>query len=138
MGLWILQNYSNKKREKGKNEEKKQVQIAIDIVKNYLENGLDYLGKENKYNFFNKFGPKKFPDKQIKRESITMLYSWSHYAPNTWYEHIKKIEDEMKQSQDKKDQNIKKCSFCSAPESVTRKHKVCSACKKAFYCSADC
>ena len=44
--------------------------MGLDIVKNYLEKGLDYLGKENKYNFFNKFGPKKCPDKQVKRESI--------------------------------------------------------------------
>ena len=50
--------------------------MGLDIVKNYLEKGLDYLGKENKYNFFNKFGPKKCPDKQVKRESIQFLYSW--------------------------------------------------------------
>ena len=32
----------------------------------------------------------------------------------------------------------KKCSFCAAPESELRKHKLCSACKQAFYCSPDC
>ena len=80
----------------GKTEKKKQIQLGIDIVKNYLEKGLDYLGKENKYNFMNKFGPKKCPDKQVKRESIDHLYSWSHYAPNTWYEHIKKAEENIK------------------------------------------
>lgn len=33
---------------------------------------------------------------------------------------------------------MKKCDFCGAPESETRKHKQCSACKQRFYCCADC
>ena len=61
MGQWALSNYCNRQREKGKVEKKKMGLLAIDMIKNYLENGLDYLGKENKYNFMNKFGPKKCP-----------------------------------------------------------------------------
>lgn len=45
----------------------------------------------------------------------------------------------MKASTDKlANANVKKCTFCATPESETRKHKVCSACKQAFYCCADC
>ncbi len=38
----------------------------------------------------------------------------------------------------KKNPDAKKCSFCSAPEGNVRKHKLCSACKQALYCSTDC
>jgi len=38
-------------------------QVAVELIKNYLENGLDYIGKENKYYFINKFAPKKDPTK---------------------------------------------------------------------------
>mmetsp|Transcript_41936 Transcript_41936/g.40254 ORF Transcript_41936/g.40254 Transcript_41936/m.40254 type:complete len:145 (+) Transcript_41936:729-1163(+) len=61
IGLWVLTNYSNKMKDKGKLEERKQAQVAIEIIRNYLENGLDYLGKENKYHFINKYSPKKCP-----------------------------------------------------------------------------
>eukprot|EP00351_Strombidinopsis_sp_SopsisLIS2011_P004899 CAMPEP_0116881222 /NCGR_PEP_ID=MMETSP0463-20121206/13321_1 /TAXON_ID=181622 /ORGANISM="Strombidinopsis sp, Strain SopsisLIS2011" /LENGTH=48 /DNA_ID= /DNA_START= /DNA_END= /DNA_ORIENTATION= len=43
---------------------------AVDLVKNYLENSLDYLGKENKYNLTNRFGPKKCAKEQINRHEI--------------------------------------------------------------------
>ena len=65
VGLWVLTNYSNRLKEKGKTEKRKGALIAIDIVKNYLENGLDYLSKESKYHFINKLSPKKFPDQLI-------------------------------------------------------------------------
>ena len=61
-----------------------------------------------------------------------------HYAPNQWFEHINKLEEDLKRKQDEKENTYKKCTFCGSPESSTRKHKVCSACKKAFYCSTDC
>ena len=56
-------------------------QVAIEIVKSYLEHGLDNLGQENKYNFLNKFSPKKLPDQRIRREQVDFIYSWNHYAP---------------------------------------------------------
>ena len=43
-------------------------QVAIEIVKSYLEHGLDNLGQENKYHFLNKFSPKKLPAKHIRRD----------------------------------------------------------------------
>lgn len=55
--------------------------VAIDIVKSYIECGMDYIGQEKKYLFMNRFSPKKCPNEQIKRASIDHLYSWSHYAP---------------------------------------------------------
>jgi hypothetical protein len=61
MGLWVLTNYANRQREKGKTEKRKMALVTIDIVKKYLEEGTDYLGKEGKYNLINKFGPKKCP-----------------------------------------------------------------------------
>ncbi len=86
----------------------------------------------------NRFSPKKCPDQQIKRSQIEHLYSWSHYAPQSWYDHLKKLEEEARTAEEKKNNPAKKCNFCAAPESDLRKHKVCSACKQAFYCSADC
>ena len=88
----------------------------------------------------NKFSPKKLPQEQIKRESIPFIYSWMHYAPQQWFEHIKKLEDDAKMSEERKKNValVKKCNFCGAPESDLRKHKVCSACKSAFYCTGDC
>lgn len=34
----------------------------IDIVEKYLESGQDLLEQEKKYNFINKYSPKKCPD----------------------------------------------------------------------------
>lgn len=75
-GIWVLTQYVNKCKEKKKDDKKKRVMLCIEMVKNYLENGLDYMGKENKYNFMNKFGPKKFPDQHIFREKVPFIYSW--------------------------------------------------------------
>lgn len=140
VGLWILTNYSNRQKEKNLPEKKKRAQVAIEIVKSYLEHGYDNIGQEKKYYFMNKFSPKKFPDQQIKRESIEFIYSWMHYAPQQWFEHLRRLEEEAKISEDRKKNVVlvKKCSFCGAPESDLRKHKVCSACKEAFYCTGDC
>ena len=46
-----------------------------------MENKFEVLGEQKKYDFINKFGPKKFPELQVARESIKHIYSWSHYAP---------------------------------------------------------
>ena len=139
-GIWAITNYSNTQKEKGKTEKKKQAQVAIDLLANYNEHRLDQLGQEKKYHFLNKYSPKKLPDQRIRRDQVDFIYSWMHYAPQQWFEHLKKIEDEAKTAEERKKNAdlVKKCSFCSAPESDLRKHKVCSACKSAFYCSGDC
>jgi hypothetical protein len=56
-------------------------QVAVTIVQSFLENAYDQIGKEAKYNFMNKYGPKKCPTEQIKREKLDHIYSWLHYAP---------------------------------------------------------
>lgn len=140
LGAWVLTNYVNRQREKGRAEKKKQGQVALELVKNFLENGFDQLVQEKKYYFLNKYSPKKLPALAEKRSSIEHLYSWSHYAPIQWFDHLKKLDDDQKLADDRKKNAhlVKKCSFCSAPESDLRKHKVCSACKSAFYCTGDC
>lgn len=62
MGLWVLNNYCQRCQEKGRTEKRKQAQVCVDIVKSFIEQGLDYIGQEKKYNFMNKYGPKKCPD----------------------------------------------------------------------------
>lgn len=108
------------------------------MVEKFLENGLDVLKQEKKYNFINKYGPKKCPDQQIRRENVRHLYSWNHYAPQQWYQHQKRVEQEIKNQKEGKTGLGKLCSACQCPEGATLKHKVCSACKQRFYCSTDC
>lgn len=62
MGLWTLNNYAIRAKEKGKLEKSRMAKVAVEIVKKYLENEFDYLGKEQKYYLINKYGPKKSPD----------------------------------------------------------------------------
>lgn len=42
--MWVLTNYANRQREKGKTEKRKMAQVAVEIVKKYLEDGFEYLG----------------------------------------------------------------------------------------------
>ena len=62
LGLWSLKCLQDVAKEKKDNDLKKRLAVCIEIVEKYLENGLDTLGDEKKYNFMNKFGPKKCPD----------------------------------------------------------------------------
>lgn len=80
-GLWALRCLSNHAKEVKDTELKKKVTVAIELIEKYLESGLDVLGEEKKYHFLNKFGPKKCPELQQKRDAIPHLYSWTHYAP---------------------------------------------------------
>lgn len=41
LGVWVLTNYCERQKEKGKLDKKKQGAVALDILKNYLEHGLD-------------------------------------------------------------------------------------------------
>jgi len=84
-GLWALKNYQAMQKQKGKTEKMKIARNAIEILTKYLENGLDVLGAEKKYNMLNRFGPKKCPDKKVIRNTIPILYSWMHYAPLAWF-----------------------------------------------------
>lgn len=76
LGLWSLKCLQDVAFDKKDNELKKKIQVCYEIVEKYLENGLDTLKDEKKYNFMNKFGPKKCPTLVIKRDSIKNMYSW--------------------------------------------------------------
>jgi hypothetical protein len=76
LGLWSLKCLKDVAQDKKDNDLKKKIQVCIEIVEKYIENGLDTLKDEKKYNFLNKFGPKKFPALQIQRDSIKHMYSW--------------------------------------------------------------
>jgi hypothetical protein len=76
LGLWSFKCLQDVAKEKGDNELKKKIQTCCDIVEKYLENGLEVLGDEKKFNFMNKFGPKKCPDAQVHRDSLKNMYSW--------------------------------------------------------------
>ncbi len=62
-GLWALRQLSNHAKEVKDQDLKKRVAVATELIEKYLESGLDVLKEEKKYNFINKFGPKKCPDK---------------------------------------------------------------------------
>jgi len=44
IGVWALTNYCEHQKAKGKTEKKKQGAVALELIKNYLEHGLDQLG----------------------------------------------------------------------------------------------
>lgn len=62
LGLWAVKCHIDQAKEKGDNNEKKLYQTIHDLIEKYLENNLEVLGIEKKYNFLNKYGPKKCPD----------------------------------------------------------------------------
>lgn len=122
---------------------KKKTKVAIELIEKYLETTMgqddQVLLEEKKYHFINKFSPKKCPNEQVKREDIRNLYSWIHHAPQTWFAHHKRVDKEIQDSKSGKAPAFGiLCSNCQAPEGTEIKHKVCSACKQVYYCSAEC
>lgn len=87
-GMWALKLQQDACKNAGNKDEAKKIGVAIDLVQNYMDNNLTVLSQEKKYNFINKFGPKKCPDQQIKRSSIDIHYSWNDYAPLAWYQYL--------------------------------------------------
>ena len=69
-GAWSAKCHLDKAKESGDSETKKKYQVILDVIEKYMETGLDVLSDEKKYNFMNKFGPKKCPNEQVKREDI--------------------------------------------------------------------
>ena len=139
-GLWALKNYEQRMNEKGAKAKRAKAKVATDLINEFMENGLEKLGKTSMYNMKNKYSPKKLPDQQVRRSEVLFLYSWTHYAPLKWFEHIRRIEDSVNDSQ--KTGGAAKlfalCDYCQSPESNTIKHKRCSQCKQRLYCSNDC
>lgn len=126
--------------EKGNDEKKKLGRLATDLLTKYMETGFDLLGKESKYNSLNRYGPKRCPDQQVHRSEIKFLYSWSHYAPLTWFNDQREMQKAIEAAKSSKGAGVifQLCSFCSSPEGQQVKHKRCSACKQRLYCSVDC
>ena len=139
-GMWVLEQYAQKMKEDGKADKLKKARAAIDLLNEFLENGLTKLGKSSLYNMKNKYCPKKMPTEKKVREQIPHLYSWTHYAPQQWFAHIRKSEDKMKNvkvgGEAANASNL--CSYCQSPEGEVVKHKRCSQCKTRLYCSTDC
>ena len=100
IGIWVCQQLIDFCKTKGDNDMKKKYMVCKEILEKYLEDKLDYLGQEKKYQFLNKFGPKKCPDQQQKRAQLRNLYSWYHYAPISWFNQIRKDDTEMKNIKD--------------------------------------
>lgn len=89
-GLWALRQLISYAQEVKDNELKKKAKVCTELIEKLIESNYDVIGEEKKYNFINKFSPKKCPDQQIKRKDIKHLYSWTHYAPLQWFEHVKR------------------------------------------------
>lgn len=97
------------------------------MVNKFLESGYEVLGQIKKYESLNRFSPKKCPEKQVKRADIKLIYSWIHYAPISWFEEQRKLEEDVKAAKENKGAPLfNLCSYCSTPESQTQKHKRCS------------
>ena len=139
-GLWALKNYEIRQSDKGNEEKKKRARVGYDLIQEFLEHGFDNLSKLVKFNLKNKYNPKKLPDQAITRESIPHLYSWVHYAPLSWFQHIRKLEEDVIRAQKNEGAPalFNMCSYCGSPESLTMKHKRCSQCKQRIYCTSDC
>ena len=139
-GLWALKGYEQRMQEKGNAEKRKKAQVAQDLIQEYLTNGFEKLGKTSIYNLKNKYCPKKVPGAKKVRAAIPFLYSWNHYAPLVWFQHLRKTDESIAYAQ--KNNGAAKaeqlCSYCQSPESQATKHKRCSQCKQRLYCSSDC
>lgn len=97
-GLWVLRNYELRMSDRGFDEKKKRARVAIDLISDWLENGVANIGKAAKYNLKNRYSPKKLPDQAVVRADVPMIYSWSHYAPQTWFQHTRRLEEKEKQA----------------------------------------
>lgn len=84
-GLWALHNYEERMKAKGKTDKRKKAQVAQDLIEEYLKNGLEKLGKLSMYNMKNKYSPKKVPAEKQMRSSLPFIYSWTFYAPLSWF-----------------------------------------------------
>lgn len=131
VGVWLFEVAINREKETGDKEKLKKLKTCLDIIKKIMDKGVEYFEKEGKYHLMNKYSPKKCPDEQIRRCDIKFLYSYKNYARPEYFKHLEKLDEDSR-----RDASIK-CSHCGCPEGST-KHKICSACKKKYYCSVEC
>lgn len=73
----MAKRFAARSKIEGDTDGRKRAQTVQEIIEKTMEeNGLQTLNDEKKYNFINKFGPKKLPDKVVARSSLKHLYSW--------------------------------------------------------------
>ncbi|CAI2368363.1 unnamed protein product [Moneuplotes crassus] len=127
VGVWLFENEVERQKELGDKEAVKKARTCLEIIKKILKDGIEYFTKEGKYHLMNRYSPKKCKDEQKKREEV-------QFKPE-YFKQLEKMEEESK-TQAERDAALK-CSYCGCPEGSI-KHKLCSACKKVYYCSAEC
>lgn len=137
-GLWALKRQATMAKEAGDADLRKKVSVATELIEKFLDGGYEAISDEKKYNFVNKFGPKKCPDQAIDRSTDTQIYSWQHFAPLQWTQYQRKVAQDAKLKAQGKTADLIVCGSCQAPEGLATKHKQCSACKSVYYCSVEC
>ena len=77
-GLWMAQRFAARSKLVDDADGRKRAQIVCDIIEKHMDEqgGKESLYDEKKFNFINKFGPKKLPDQVIARSDLKHLYSW--------------------------------------------------------------
>jgi TPR repeat protein len=134
VGVWLFNTGITREKELGNKEQTKKLKICLDIIKKILDKGIEYFEKEGKYHLMNKYSPKKCPDQHIKRQDVKFLYSYKNYARPEYFMHLEKLEEDAKNELEK---TSIKCAHCGVYQGEV-KHKLCSACKKRYYCSVTC
>ena len=105
-------------KEAGDADLRKKINVATELNEKFLDNGFEAISDEKKYNFVNKFGPKKCPDQAIVRADDTQIYSWQHFAPLQWTQYQRKVARDAKIKASGKTQEVILCATCQAPEGL--------------------
>ena len=88
---------------------------------------MEYLQKENKYRLLNRMCPKKGEAGKCKHEEEGIIYAYANYINTAYHKDVEAAER----------QDGIRCNTCKSMQGATE-FKVCSACKKVYYCSRDC
>ena len=77
-GLWMAKRFAARSKLEGDADGRKRATTVADIIEKHMDeqDGQAFLADEKKYNFINKFGPKKLPDQVVARSSLKHLYTW--------------------------------------------------------------
>jgi len=62
LGKWCIKCMQDQAKISGNTELKSKFQVMHEIIEKYEETAMDVLSVEKKYNFMNKFCPKKKPE----------------------------------------------------------------------------
>jgi hypothetical protein len=62
-GLWMAKRFASRSKMEGDADGRKRATTVAEIIEKVMDDeGKETLQDERKYNFLNKFGPKKLPD----------------------------------------------------------------------------